>query len=549
MGSRHPAKPSEQGMTSLLTGLICFSSLIWSWEAIRSFGNMQKKEVFTAWIDFFYHASMIVQFAKASSTNVFEYGVAVPLYHYASYMLPAVLCSFADTPAIVVATANWCPFGFMLMGLGAWALGAFLAEWPGAILALVFLFLVPDSSHYGLKNSFFDFHWLLQISSGLSYGLGLCLLILGLFAAAITQRSRVTALFGAAMVLLEALFKMQLFALLLPVTCLVVICFWQCRPRIKIIAGACLISVAAVVSIVAERIQRAPHFWSSKHDVSQILAIMLDSQQSAIDHPVSHLMAMFPPFLSVLAGLALLLAAAGGLLLPAYALTLCYGIRRGKVSSRDFFPLVVVVIYCLIVIAFPTSGYNGSIEEYQHRNFVFVYAVLAIWVGALVARIASDFISSRKIQTWSLILFALLSFLPFVFSPFAQTGQMEWTRKNARVSVPSGLIASSEYIRRHAKPMTRVFRSDGADEDILIALSEHPAVLAFVRGVTYTKDLLDRRKAIDEQIERSRTYPEMEVVGRQLFVDYYVVSPGTILLDKITSRAVFADSGYYVFHF
>ena len=74
-----------------------------------------------------FHGPVIAQFAHFDTfngTSIFSYGGHVPLYHWASYMLPAVVCSFSNSPSLVrFATSMWegtrlYRYGFRCVGIG-----------------------------------------------------------------------------------------------------------------------------------------------------------------------------------------------------------------------------------------------------------------------------------------------------------------------------------------------------------------------------------------------------------------------------------------------
>src|SRR2546425_546805 len=95
--------------------------------------------VMTTWVDQFIHGSVISQFGDpraAGRQHVELADVAREPYHYASYMLPAVLVWPLDLPGLTLATSVWVPLGFLTVCAGAYALGAALAGPSGACAAL-----------------------------------------------------------------------------------------------------------------------------------------------------------------------------------------------------------------------------------------------------------------------------------------------------------------------------------------------------------------------------------------------------------------------------
>ena len=151
---------------------ICCVSVVWCWEAIQAVPSLRATGRFPVWGDYNLQAIQIAGFARLTKPPL-----AVPFYHSASLMLPAALNALAHEPALVCATALWTPLGFIVMGMGSYALGTAAAGRAGGIASAAALLLVPDSAHY-LRNGMFDFHWLEEISTGASYAAGLSLVAL-----------------------------------------------------------------------------------------------------------------------------------------------------------------------------------------------------------------------------------------------------------------------------------------------------------------------------------------------------------------------------------
>ncbi len=126
------------------------------------------------WADSFYHAAIVRMFRDAHGMGTLENillpGQSAPIYHYASYSIPALLCAAADTPCYLSLTAFQVPLGIVLTGFAAFALGK--SWWgPGAGLgAVIALLLLPDASFYGVKNPFLSADWLQQIAPSGAYG-------------------------------------------------------------------------------------------------------------------------------------------------------------------------------------------------------------------------------------------------------------------------------------------------------------------------------------------------------------------------------------------
>ncbi len=128
----------------------CLISLIagslWSSDSIRPLIFVRGSVIVKPWADSFYHAAIVRMFRDAHGMgtleNVLLPGQAAPIYHYASYSIPALLCATADTPCYLSLTAFQVPLGIVLTGFAAFALAK--SWWgPGAGLWAVIALLLP----------------------------------------------------------------------------------------------------------------------------------------------------------------------------------------------------------------------------------------------------------------------------------------------------------------------------------------------------------------------------------------------------------------------
>jgi hypothetical protein len=542
-------------LTPFLVFFICGLSLVWSWQTIRSFPRLRAEGILHAWVDFFFHSTVIAQFGHFSAlngTSMFSYGTHIPLYHWASYMLPAVLSTFSDTPAMVVATTFWVLLGSVMMAFGAWALGAVLADWMGGIAAVVLILLAPSAAHYGLRNHFFDFPWLLQISAGLSFGVGLSLLTVALFIVAIRHRNVLAAGVATALALAEAAFKIHFLVTLLPACGMLFILLWQWnQPKMKFIAVGALASAVLALMSLAEGLSRAPHFFTGAHDVTKILAMMLDMEPSAAPHLFPAIATSTPAVISVPAGILLVLAAATGVLLPFYFFAWAYCYRRGLAHPTDCFPLLLLAAYGAVIGSFPTDTFTGDPTEYQHRNFVLIYAVLAVWCGYFAVTSANYLWGRRSLLILAACACCLLP-VPLLLESTTETNTLAWTRSLATNPVPLGLLESAEYLRKVAARGDVLLASDFKDEAPLVALSERRALLVmdegYAKGLSYGSEAIAKRIAVGQQLKHATSYEKMQQIARANAIDWYVASPGSILAASLRRNAAVCTRGYCVIH-
>ena len=542
-------------LTPVVVSFICGTSLVWSWQAIRSFARLRTEGILHAWVDFFFHSTVIAQFGHFSAlngTSIFSYGTRIPLYHWASYMLPAVLCTFSSTPALVLATSFWVLLGFITMAMGAWVLGAILADWIGAIAAVLLILLAPSAAHYGLHNHFFDFPWLLQISAGLSFGVGLSLLAIGLFIIALRNHNVFAAGAATIFALAEAAFKMHFMVTLLPACALFVILRWRwTRPNTKFVALGAFVSATLLLMLFAERINRAPHFFTGAHNVTKILSLMLDMKPGAAPNLFPKIATSTPFFISTPIGILLVLIAATGLLLPFYFLgwTSLHKLRLAR--PADCFPLLMLVVYCFVILCFPTQTFTGDPTEYQHRNFVLIYAVLSVWCSYFAVMLANHLWHRRLPLVLAVCACCMLP-VPLLLESTAQTNVLKWTKSSASNPVPSGLFESAQYIRKVAPLSDVVVASNFKDEVALVALSERRALLImdenYAKGLSYTSKAIVNRRVVGQQLAHAGSYQQMRRIAEANAINWYVAAPGSPLPATLKKYAALCTQGYCTIH-
>jgi hypothetical protein len=464
---------SFTGAELATAALVCLATVVWSWRAIQSVPELRETGIFYAWSDYFIHASEIVQFANLPALHeqsIFAAGAPLPIYHYASYMLPAAIVSLTGLPALVCATSLWTPLGFLVLGFGAFALGNEMEESTGGLASITAVLLLPDAAWYGLKNPFLDFHWLLQISSSGAFAVGLALLSLKFLRSWATRGGAASWVASALSALLVAPFRVHIAVLIIPAVAAGSLCYWRMRLAWKAVVAAGLLGLTAIGVFVAESIQRAPHFLSDPIRplafLRMVHAMQPNNYASLFTSAESHL----PQWLVITFGAVLFLLAAFGILLPLYLLFLVTIGRRS-----DALPLMIVLIYLTVVLLFPTNQQEP--EEFQHRPFVLVYAVLAIWCAVMLLRWVSDLIGAVPRPRWLALPVLVLLPFPLLLSPWSQQSRLEWGPKFVSTMVPPGLQLLAGEIRRNSATTSVIAAPPNDLSPAFSALSERAMFL------------------------------------------------------------------------
>jgi hypothetical protein len=526
--------------------VVCGLSIVWSWQAIWAAPSLYRTGAFPAWQDFFFHSSMISQFAHFSEfggTWIFAHGTRLPVYHYASYAIPSVVKAFSDLPSIAIATGFAEPFSFIVMGLGTWVLGIVLAGRVAAATAIAAIFLLPNAAYYGFGNAYYDFHWLLQITTT-GYAIGFSLLALAVGIIAVRDNSTGAFWIAAALALATSMFKMQLFPLLILSGIVIWIWFWH--PKQWWMRWACvavLLLAGTAGLLIAEIMPRAPHFLSTTWEPKLAVKALLLPNQT---------IAELPDATAVALGLGILLLTAFGGLVPLYIVANFLGRRKFVDRKFDLIPGVFIAVYALIVLMFP----RNTSDEFSHRSFTLVYAVVAVWCACMIARIAKSLPLRARIAFLVLGL-ALLPF-PFFLQSTTQSGRADWMKTASHTEVPRGLVLSADYIRHNAltNEITLKSSNDGFGSKFgeLTALCERSAFILLVGTHLAWElwgtpiDVVTSRESVAHELLRTQNFEDFSRTARSAGINWYILSPPDRLPDPITDKAVLSADGYFVFH-
>jgi hypothetical protein len=455
---------------------ICSVSLIWSWQAIVSYSSLERAGLFTAWSDYFIHSAEIAQFADFDAmrgTSVFASGEPLPLYHYGSYMLPAALSSLTGIPAVVAATAFWTPLGFILLGMGVFVLGSVGVGKLGGIFAAAGILLLPSASHYGLENPFFDFHWLLQISSGGGYALAFsCLATSAMIMWRNTARVSL-ALLAIGIVLGTFEFRVHIFV----PTALTLAAFFYVswspkRRRYRVVV--LLFGIAGLVSggILADQLKRAPHVQLSAGHLIGTLLLLNGMGPSPYADLYARIVTDTPTGAAILLGLLILILGAFGAWPPIYGAWLIWRRLKGSHGREDLIPLLSLCSYLAVGVTF--AGSTLEPDEFAHRPFVLVYAMLVIWCARFGATALSPYMSWRWIPPTVGAVLGMLLLFPVILERTAQRSMLSWGDVWSRTLVPQGIRDAASFVRTHAAPGDIVAISVSPLDEVFLALSERP---------------------------------------------------------------------------
>ncbi|HEX7052602.1 MAG TPA: hypothetical protein VF211_01555 [Burkholderiales bacterium] len=520
---RSPADPWGPAALLLCAG----ATLYWCWDLAAVYGTLLHDGVMTTWTDQFIHAAHLSQFGdpRAAGAGAMELaGTPRPLYHYASYLLPAAFARPLDLPGLPLATSLWVPLGFLTLCAGVYTLGAALAGPAGGMASLAALTVLPDAASYGLMNRAFGYYWLMLQVPGGAYATAACLVSLALWLRWRETGARRLLVASAALVLACLFIRVHVFLLAFPAwlvaTALAVPAL--AARRATVLAGAAValaLFVLGYYALVPGATPALAQFLHVIHDVHPALPLPFGYAQLVRDYGAAA---------GLVGGTLLVLPAALGVFLLLYPASLLLLRRVRPLRLADALPALVLCVFLLLVIAAPVAP-NGDPTEFGHRPFVLVYAVFAIWTAAGLASWLGTLRRARA-WAWGIAGLACLGAWAALFtSPDARWDEYFW--------LEPGVPQAGHYIRARSAPgdvlavqglETRRVASDPAIQ--LVALSGVPAYLSrpFIHATRggAAKRTAEARYA---ELERIAAEPTMQAAlerAGELGIRWYVV-PGS----------------------
>jgi hypothetical protein len=446
-------EPGAQRMawTEVLALALCgVVTVMWCHDIAEAPAILAAERLFPAWSDHFIHGGVISQFGDARAVDRGSIQMAdfsKPLYHYASYVPPAVFAAPLDMPGLPLSTSVWLPLGFFTMCAGAYSLGTALGRPAGGIAAVAALTLLPDASNYGLRNGLFSFHWNALTHPGALYAIGVCLLAVALLQQAHRtgrRRPLATALGLAAGL---ALLRVHLFALAFPALLAGAAAVVRTRRRRIFLLGFAVLGFALfVVGFYAfTGYERALEvFVANVHTLHEPTAYqgwyqnLLESGGRRVAVPVGVL--------------AVLLATLGALVV-AYPAVLALTLRHRALRAGDSVTIAMVGCYILLMVTAPIPQ-HGDTTELTQRPSVLLYAVVVAWTAAALVEWIALRMPLGARGLWIAVLAASTLALPLVWPQTGALGlpKFGWGWRHLTHSVEDGLPEAARFLRRNFRP-------------------------------------------------------------------------------------------------
>jgi hypothetical protein len=544
--------------------VLCLAAVtLWRSDSLDPVTELPGTVVVNEWPDAFFHSAQIAAFASArglgSVQDVRMAGARAEPYHFAPYVLPALLSSVTPTSCVEAFSSFFVPFGLLLTALGTYVLmSSLFGEWP-AMAGSVVLTAAPDAFQQGLGNPFLGYHWLQQIGPAGPYGVALVAIAWALMIHGCRRGSRALVLASYLVTPLVCLVKAQLFvANALLVLLFPVFFFPGIRLRARMILAAAFTAAFVLAAAGSQRLSFVPTLRLDGSAVSWYGATLLRSQEDGPMHGVvSRLLS--PDQAGLEAGLSLAIVLFGGTF-GAFGLALAASVvvLRHRVSAMALaFPVIVAANYLIqsVGLALNTRPF-GTREELLHRPLVWAYVVVCSWCAAAwYAAVNGNRAPSRGRVRWLLAVGGLLALLlPLRFSRGLQTVST-WPEYRAYPALPACQYAAARYIRAHGATTDLVQDSLNDPRFVVAGLSERQA---FAQAFALDRARERRPPQLRERLRQlailkrpSRTGDEVREFAERNGIGWYLANPGdgASWASLLPGHLAFECEGYRVFAF
>jgi hypothetical protein len=552
----------DYAVVASLAVLVAF----WCRHSAAAIPTLQTTHVLPLWSDYYIHAATIAQFSSvfAVGRGAIELaGQPLPLYHYVGYMVAAAVGGITDLPSLILASSVLLPAGLLVAALGSYALAVDFAGPLAGVIAIAFLALLPDSSFYGLANGFFGFHWLLFTAPGSGYALGATAVALLMANEWLRHGNRYALAYALSLVAAVFGLRAHFIPLLVPAFTMMLACeiaFVRGHARLLlwVALGGCVLVLTLLLAVPPVRF-----FWLEHSAVLTFLEFSHSAQApTAYDGLYLRHIASVGHSLALAFGTILLFPAILGGFVLLYPMALVAWVRRTEWQISDLFPLLLLVCFVTVVVFAPVAP-NGDPTEFQHRPFVLIYQIIAIWTAVYLCRLLFDKATAENhVRAISALIGVVTGSILVGMLTGVEPGQprFAWGKGYFNVPIATGLIDAAEFVRGAARPgdialvmpinnQERI-RSRAVE---VVSLTGVPSYLSrpAVQMLPGPRDrqVVRDRLAVLNDIEATANMSSAATLMRQAGITWYIsIGNGEPRFDPTVSHADFLAGEAVVYH-
>jgi hypothetical protein len=560
VGARPMRVENREGSLGLVVLVVCVvAASLWCQDTLRPASAQGNAIVFKPWIDSFYHAVHLRIFGAGHGAATIEdfrlAGVPARLYHYASYLVPALIGRMSGLASYTTFAGVLAPVGVLFTGLAAYSLvGSLWGRWPG-LAACVALLLLPDGAQQGMRNTFMSYHWLTQISPSATYGLALLAVAWLFVLRGCEQANRLQVLagwvVGATLVLYKAHFFIAQALLLLLVPPVFFRASLGIRKRL-LWAGAAL-SAYGVTVVGTRDVPGIPPIRFDGSSAAKVLGLVASfTQPGAVRTVIIDRLGEDSSLLSnLLVGTPFVLLASLGLMLPVLAV-LAMRLRKQTTALSLLFPFILVANFLAMFLGLALDMGSSTPDELSHRPVMVVYFMVAAWLGGAGALWLLASRRLARIARPTLVgLAVVLLIVPAVFG--AGVHRM-WgmPRISPPLRVPAGLYQAALYMRDHGASQD-LFQDSQLDRYCIVAaLSERQAWVARSQTrIKHQASLVEERADAVDRLMSLRDAKAVVAMAQSLGVRWFLLEPGDNVgwPADLVDRPVFESGGFRLYRF
>jgi len=521
---------------SLVVVLYCYPRLTDFQQVIVNGGKLPLH------IDLIFQGGTLEQVARGNEFGqIYLRDAPAIIYHYASFMLPALLMELSDIRGIDVLAVWTIPFGLLLLVLSirdftsTYFKSKSLSWW---MLLLVFL---PDPSRY-THNSLYDVHYLLLASPGTLYGLALSFVILNVFKRGLDSLSDPTSLrnnFFYLSWLLIVLFNVRFhfFSLIS-----IYVLFALITYKFGLLTLKKTLLIWLVVFLVT---QLQPFYTAALFDFLRFNTSFISPGwlQGAFIASTK---------IPVIALLFVLMFSTG------IAFLYLIWISKKPVKTKaDHLPLNLSYAYLILITLVPVPHYGDS-TEFTQRPFVLVYFVLTIFSLHRVSEYFANTFSKGAVRNWLAVLLVCVSTIMLSWlRPYGVPIWHPWHNGSFHVSLDTDLIKLSDYLRLNSNKDDTLFMLPQRRGDFSLSKSIQLSSLSgrhsyLTRPAHYltsknskASELVSYRLSLSDTFEQNGLTDELLSQLKSDRVRYLIINSDDVITNSSFSNIQVIDFGKY----
>jgi len=556
-------------LVALDTVVMLFISImttLWCRDIINSLAEARQTGIFHAWPDIFLHAVQIVSlqnYHDVLDASLFLSGTKQPVYHIASYALPAFYSGINNELAIVSATSFLVPCGLILSGLGVYGFGCLLANRFVGFAAVAALFMLPDASMYGLKIGFFGYQWLMQASPGSGYALAIVLSALGLYVLGIREGKFSFIIYAVILAVFSAFFRVQIAAPATIMMFILALIVWKPATNWhRYGAYIALLLLTVFMMCLSEIIDIGPHFITGEYTGSKFFQEIHDRvllsgyASSALGKVYQFLITNLPIIVNWLIGYAVFLTTALGLIFPLLALLMPKKLLTTAEWKIDMIPAVLLLSSFLIIVSLPVP-IDGDFSNFGHRQFVLIYVVCLIFLISWLTNLINRHLFRKQVNSLSISVICLPLLFVGLLTPWVYGKGIQqpngWSQNIADTAMPSGLYKASTYIKENSHVRDIMLNSDLDRFATVVSITERQAYIS--RDLLYSNykgiagDVFRQRHEELGKLNLIETTSDLCAFAEKRNIKWLLKHPNDFIdwNSRLLNSAVYVSDGYQVY--